>query len=82
MEKPYPEDVKPGWLKVARHAQACASKYELAEMTIRVSIIKGDAFVWPQPKIVPVSPQSVAEAEMSPMAMAAILSICQHENDP
>lgn len=74
-------DIKPSWLKPIRAAQAACTKnrgYGIVYLAVLVN--KNDPVMWKEPVLVKIHPARMAESNISPMILSALLDNIDDEN--
>lgn len=76
------EDIKPSWLNPVRAAQAaCRNNKGYAVVRLTILVNKNDPMLWLEPELGKIHPARLAEVNLSPELLAAMLEIADRAVD-
>ena len=74
------QDIKPGWLNVARHMQAAASKGNgegFAIVNIRVMVLGNEPMFWFQATTTPIHPMGLKDIKMDAKLLGVLAKMAE-----
>jgi hypothetical protein len=81
-KKDVTDDIKQSWFNPIRAAQAaCRKNRGYAILTLTVLVNKNDPMLWSEPQLIKVHPAKLADYQVSPALLAAMLELADSKVD-
>lgn len=81
-KKDVTDDIKQSWFNPIRAAQAaCKNNRGYAILTLTVMVNKNDPVLWPEPQLKKIHPAKLADYQVSPALLAAMLELADGKVD-
>ena len=73
-------DVKPGWVNIARHLQASVTGNNgYAIVTLKVMVVKGDPVFWFKAEVKPIQPMAITGIEVTAPLLGLLATMADDE---